>query len=159
MTRVALLFLVAILIVPARAQQYRDLKDLEDNADHWMFEFDMSSKKPLGSRDDVRSITALCLGEAKRDSGSAPTSGVMIAWPSASQAITRVDFVDAMRGTLLFVLEKKDVGWLIIHQFHIPNPLRKQHTRPNQTMKPTGPLRCNFSDIVASPCGGLSLSR
>jgi catechol 2,3-dioxygenase-like lactoylglutathione lyase family enzyme len=32
-------------------------------------------------------------------------------------------------------------------------------TPPNQTMKPTAPLRCNFSEVVAAPCGGLSLSR
>src|SRR6266403_4521984 len=32
-------------------------------------------------------------------------------------------------------------------------------TRPNQTMKPTGPLRYNFIVFVTTPCRGLSLSR
>src|ERR1700736_4880908 len=29
----------------------------------------------------------------------------------------------------------------------------------NQSMKPTALLRCNFGEVVATPCGGLSLSR
>jgi hypothetical protein len=33
------------------------------------------------------------------------------------------------------------------------------HSRPNQTMKPTAPLRCTFSEVVGTPCVGLSLSR
>jgi hypothetical protein len=32
------------------------------------------------------------------------------------------------------------------------------HKSSNQPMKPTAPLRCNFSEVVAAPCGGLSLS-
>jgi hypothetical protein len=31
--------------------------------------------------------------------------------------------------------------------------------RPNQPMKPTAPLRYNFSEIATTPCRGLSLSR
>jgi hypothetical protein len=31
-------------------------------------------------------------------------------------------------------------------------------TRPNQTMKPTAPLRYNFSVFATTPCRGLSLS-
>ncbi len=34
-----------------------------------------------------------------------------------------------------------------------------EHYGSNQSMKPTAPLRCNFSEVVAAPCGGLSLSR
>jgi hypothetical protein len=30
---------------------------------------------------------------------------------------------------------------------------------PNQAMKPTALLRCKFSEVVASPRGGLSYSR
>jgi hypothetical protein len=30
---------------------------------------------------------------------------------------------------------------------------------PNQSMKPTAPLRCNFGEVVVVPCGGLSSSR
>jgi hypothetical protein len=30
---------------------------------------------------------------------------------------------------------------------------------PNQTMKPTAPLRGNFSELATTPCRGLSLSR
>ena len=33
------------------------------------------------------------------------------------------------------------------------------HERPNQAMKPTAPLRSNFSVLATTPCRGLSLSR
>src|SRR5215467_14110459 len=33
-----------------------------------------------------------------------------------------------------------------------------QKNRPNQLMKPTAPTRCNLSEVVTAPCGGLSCS-
>src|SRR5437762_3962172 len=35
----------------------------------------------------------------------------------------------------------------------------RRSSRPNQTMKPTAPLRCKFSVFATTPCRGLSLSR
>jgi hypothetical protein len=44
----------------------------------------------------------------------------------------------------------------------IPQPAGfplQPRTRPNQSMKPTAPLRCNFNVFATTPCRGLSLSR
>jgi len=96
---------------------------LEDNADHWLFEFEIGSQKPLGSPDDVRSIQLL-VAEARHATNSAPISDVIVRWKSAFQAITRVDFVDASRGALLFVLEKKETNWLIVRKYHVRKDAR-----------------------------------
>jgi len=39
------------------------------------------------------------------------------------------------------------------------SPDRARQRSSNQSMKPTAPLRCNFSVFATTPCRGLSLSR
>jgi Tetratricopeptide repeat len=111
---------------------------LEDSADHWVSEFERSSQKPLGSPDDVRSIHSL-VAEARHGTYSglnywgatdSDISEVIVRWKSASEAITRVNFVDASHGALLFVLEKKDTNWVIVRAYHVwkaqtPPPLSR----------------------------------
>ena len=63
MTRSTLFLLSAVFVAVAQAQDRSGLKQLEDSKDHWLFEFEMSTGRPLGSPDDVRSIHTLCLAE------------------------------------------------------------------------------------------------
>lgn len=136
MKRSTVLILATILIVAARAQGQLAPTDITENEEHWLFEFDMSSKKALGTRDDIREIRALCLAAAKLDSHSAPVSGTITAWMSPSQTVTKLTYADAVRGALLFVMEKKDTHWFIVHQYHVPNFPPKPN-RPNQSLQPT----------------------
>jgi hypothetical protein len=136
MTRAILLFLGVVFPLSAQAQERSGGKDLEDSQDHWLFEFEMSGRKPVGSPDDVRAIRALCQAEALHDSHSAPIFGVVIAWTSPSQAIARVNFVDAVRGARLFVLEKKNADWLIVRHYRIRKypPKHVGPSGPNQSI-------------------------
>jgi hypothetical protein len=130
MMRATAVLLIGLSILAARAQEQPTLKDVTDDKEHWLFEFDMSSKKPLGTGDDIRAIHAACLAEARRDSHSAPILPVVVHWISPSQTVTRLTYVDAVRGARLFVLEKKDARWLIVHQYHIPKYPPKRGAAP-----------------------------
>jgi RimJ/RimL family protein N-acetyltransferase len=63
------------------------------------------------------------------------------------------------------VLEK--LGFTFVRRYRtIPGVIafeqdvnRYELRRPNQSMKPTAPSRCNFKMIATTPCRGLSLSR
>jgi hypothetical protein len=133
MKRITFVLFATIFVVAAQAQEQAGLKDITDNKEHWLFEFDMSSNKMLGTRDDIRTIHALCLAEARRDSHSAPIGGLGTHWMSPSQTVTKLTYVDAVRGGLLFVLEKKNTAWVIVHQYHIPTYLLKPHGTPDKT--------------------------
>ncbi len=55
-------------------------------------------------------------------------------------------------GEVGFLIVLSVVSWVVIR--------RQQHAKAiYQSMKPTAPLRCNFSELATPPCRGLSLSR
>jgi hypothetical protein len=147
------------VVASITADDRSGIQSFEDNRDHWLFEFDIASKKPLGNRDDVASITALVTLEAQRTVKGAHAGATIIQWVSSASAITKTQVTGAapMR-QLLCVCEKRESGWQLLYVYRFPPPSLLPQ-KPNQTMKPTAPLRYNFSVFATDPARGLSLSR
>jgi hypothetical protein len=126
MIRATIVPFLAVFVVAVQAQEQPSAKDVTDTKEHWLFEFDVSSDKALGALDDIRAIQALCYAEARRDPHSARigkvpsarTGKLVIHWTSPSQTVTKINYVDGV-GAVLFVLEKKDTQWFIVHQYHV----------------------------------------
>ena len=130
MARLTLLLFTAIFAVAAEAQERSRLKDITDNKEHWLFEFEMGSSKILGTADDVHAINAVCLGEARRDSHFTPIESMLTHWMSPSQTVTKLTYVDSVKGALLFVAEKRSKDWFVVHQYHVPKYAPKHVVTP-----------------------------
>jgi hypothetical protein len=70
---------------------------------------------------------------------------------------TKAQFENGEATVKLSVI-KHGSQWQILG-FNLQAPAFHTQRTPNQTMKPTVPLRCSFREVVKAPCGGLSLSR
>ena len=116
-TKVSLL-LALVLVSTANADDRSRTGSFENNKDHWLFEFDFSSKKPLGTSEDVSSIKAFVALEARRTAKSAHPSYIDIRWSSPTLAIGKTTVTGVVATTeVLCVCEKRQSGWQLLYVY------------------------------------------
>jgi hypothetical protein len=91
----------------------------EDNKERWLFEFEVSSNKPLGTRDEIIDIKSIIEIEARRMSHSAVVTGFNIQWISPSLVVAKAAVARAEASRLLCVCEKHDANWRILYVYRI----------------------------------------
>ncbi len=119
----------------------------DSNYMQWRYKFLSGSDKRLGSAADATAIKRLV------PVAIPPT----IRWVSRSVVVVASGcHSDASSSPVrcLYVFEKHGSKWRLTH--HYPCGV---WSGSNQSMKPTSPLRYNFTAFATTPCRGLSLSR
>ena len=96
-------------------------ESFEDNRDHWAFEFEVSSGKSLGTKEDANLIAALTREQGYRMSKSAQPFLLGIRWKSPTIAITKANLTGIYpQCQLVCVFEKKQSNWQLLYVYRFP---------------------------------------
>ena|SRR6202035_3833054 len=125
------LLLALALVSTANADDRSGTRSFEDNKDHWLFEFDLSSKKPLGTPEDVSSIKAFVTLQAQRTAKGAHPSYIDIRWSSPTLAIGKTTVTGTVgKNEVLCVCEKRQSGWKLLYVYRLPPSLFSPREKP-----------------------------